>query len=530
MPKVMMNEDAVYERVIYEYLQMLDTDTIPTPAEIRDDLLNMLASEIDAVNESLPKTAKFVRPRVLPPVIIALVMLKLYDIRRIVWGDELDEGELFIYQTTGDRKGIYVNDERFLKTIISEYSFRTSVQNTREVLECLSIRAKTVRVNNDPDLIPVNNGIFNYKTKELMPFSPEYIFTSKSAVDYNPCAKNVVIHNNEDNTDWDVDTWVGELSDDKEIVDLLWQIIGASVRPYVLWEKVVCMYSEKGNNGKGTLCQLIRNLCGENSTRSMAFDEFDDDFALESLMRASAIITDENTTGVYIKETAALKAIITNDKFQVKRKFKTSVTMRFNGLMIQCINGLPKFGDKSESLYRRLMIVPFDKCFTGIQRKYIKHDYICRKDVLEYVLYKVLNTNYYTFDVPERCVYELNEYKTFNDPIRDFLGEMLPELQWKLVPYAFLYDLYKAWFAKYGANGQFKGKRVFINDVRNILDESTEWQAPKNAVPTRDLMNEFEPLIITYDLNDWKSSYKGSDVKKICAFTRKSCYKGIVKI
>ena len=53
----------------------------------------------------------------------------------------------------------------------------------------------------DPDLIAVNNGIFNYRTKVLEPFKSNKVFLTKSRVDYNPNAKNVVIHNPDDNTD-----------------------------------------------------------------------------------------------------------------------------------------------------------------------------------------------------------------------------------------------------------------------------------------------------------------------------------------
>ena len=44
--------------------------------------------------------------------------------------------------------------------------------------------------------------------------------------------------------------------------------------------------------------------------------------------------------------------------------------------MIQCLNDAPKFRDKTDSMLRRIIFVPFDKCFTGRERKYIKEDYL----------------------------------------------------------------------------------------------------------------------------------------------------------
>lgn len=71
--------------------------------------------------------------------------------------------------------------------------------------------------------------------------------------------------------------------------------------------------------------------------------------------------------------------------------------------MVQCLNEMPRIKDKSDSFYRRQLFIPFTKCFTGAERKYIKQDYLKRKDVLEYVLWKVLNMDYYELPIPKAC-------------------------------------------------------------------------------------------------------------------------------
>ena len=93
--------------------------------------------------------------------------------------------------------------------------------------------------------------------------------------------------------------------------------------------------------------------------------------------------------------------------------------------MIQCVNELPKLRDKSESMYRRLLVIPFDKRFQGCERKYIKDDYLNRQDVLEYVLYRVLaETDYYELAEPDACSALLDDFRVANDPCassrRDF--------------------------------------------------------------------------------------------------------------
>ena len=72
-----------------------------------------------------------------------------------------------------------------------------------------------------------------------MPFSREYIFTTKLKVGYNPSARNITIHNNDDGTDWDFYSWLEEVADDPEITEVLWEVISASLRPNVAFNKAV---------------------------------------------------------------------------------------------------------------------------------------------------------------------------------------------------------------------------------------------------------------------------------------------------
>lgn len=317
-------------------------------------------------------------------------------------------------------------DENDLKKIIVRLNNSITQRGINEVLNKIKLDASNVYPCTEPNLIAVNNGIFDFDTKTLLPFTPDKVFLTKSKVNYNPNAKNITIHNPDDGTDWDVESWMNDLSDDKEVVEVLWQILGAIIRQNVPWGKSAWFYSESGNNGKGTLCELMRQLCGEGSYKSIKLEDMGKEFLLEPLVGASAIIVDENDVGTYIDKAANLKAIVTGDVIQINRKFKQPISFRFRGFMVQCLNEMPRVKDKSDSFFRRQLFIPFTKCFTGAERKYIKQDYLKRTEVLEYVLYKVLNMNYYELSTPDVCKDALEEYKEFNDPILQFVNEILP--------------------------------------------------------------------------------------------------------
>ena len=531
-----------------EYVSQIDVDDPPTPVIAESELVskvsdmcraeNNIAFQIASANAQGAKVSidKLRAPSKLCASQIAALMLKIYHIVRIKCGGVNSDPSydlLAIYQTDGDEEGIYTTDEAVFKRLAKQYNYSISSKELADVMEMIGLDAPRVSRTMDRDLIAVNNGIFNYETKELLPFSPDYVFLAKSRVDYIPTAHNVIIHNDDDGTDWDVESWMNELSDDPEIVELLWQILSAIIRPHVRWNKSAWFYSNTGNNGKGTLCELMRSLCGDGSYAAIPLSDFSKDFALEPLTRATAIIVDENDVGGFIDKAANLKAVITNDVIPINRKFKTPISYQFYGFMVQCLNEFPRIRDKSDSFYRRQLFIPFDKCFTGRERKYIKNDYLHRSEVLEYVMYKVLNMNFYTLSEPVSCRNALEEYKDYNDPVRQFLDDMLPELKWDLVPFSFMYDLYKAWFRKNSPNGSLQGKNTFIMDVTNLLQNYPDWTCigRQTAIRPGHMMDAPEPLIAEYNLEDWKNpNYTGGDINRICTPQLKATYNGIRRL
>lgn len=480
---------------------------------------------------------KIQRLSYLPNAAIARLMIALEGIKALNYSDGNNAGnyQLGIYQDCGENEGIYVTTEDLFIKVIKKYNFNISVSGIRQVMELLRYTAPVVAVRKYRNLIPVNNGIFDYDTKKLLPFSPDYVFVSKCKVNFNAAATNVVIHNDDDGTDWDVDSWIHELTDDPQVEQLIWQIIGAVIRPNVRWDKVIMPYSTKGNNGKGTLCRLLRNLCGEGNYTSIAINDMSKNFRLSPLLHVSAVIVDENNVTGYLDDASTFKALITGDQVQIEEKYKAPVDFRFSGLMVQCVNFLPRVNDKTSSFYRRILMVPFEKCFTGAERKYIKDDYLNRQEVLEYVLCKVLEKipSCYEFDVPDACTRLLDDYKTFNDPVRQFAEEMLPELKWQLVPNKFLYDLFKAWYEENIPSGRVQGKNSFLQEFKDVIAERDDWKATGSSVPTQGYSFGSEPLIIRYNLTKWMNdAYRGTDAAMICTpsmDTIKSSVSGIIR-
>lgn len=493
----MISRNLALKQLVESYLRAYDTSKGINPIQVEEDLLTIINDETKNRNQIIGKELRWKHITTLENCVVSQILLELYPIKAIYFNGVK---ELVIYVDDGENQGLHTTDTDEIKKVIKLFNHSITSKGMSEVIKELEIYAPVHKINDNKELIAVNNGIFHYREKQLHPFSSDYVFMTKSPVNYNPSATNISIHNTDDGTDWDFDSWLYDLADDKDMETLLWQVIGAIIRPHVSWNKVVCFYAESGNNGKGTLCQLMRNICGENNAASIPFNAFEIQFALEQLTSASAIITDENDVKSFNTFGATLKAVITGDVIQLNRKYKSNISFRFKGLMVQCLNDFAKFLDKSDSLYRRFLIVPFTKSFTGAERKYIKEDYLQRKEVLEHILYTVLHMNYYELDEPQKCNNTLAELKIFNDPSRQFLDEILPQLAWDLVPFQFLYDLYKAWCKINAPSGKLQSRVTFIKDIKEILKCNQEWKTTSSSVPVGSNVNKFEQLIAEYNL------------------------------
>lgn len=536
-PPAVRSRLAVIRKATRDTIDGMTPQELADPEYVETRVLENVRLAIELANAVMPKNMAWKPVTELLPTQIADILIKSYPLARIAGaGKNADEDQdlLAMYQFDGELKGTYVTSALMFRKLIRRYDYAITLRGTEEVMQAVLEQLPRVSVCSDRNLIAVNNGIFDYDTKMLRDFDPNLVFLTKSRVDYNDGASNVIIHNDDDGTDWDVESWMQELSDDPEIVALLWEILGAIIRPLVPWNKSAWFYSETGNNGKGTLCELMRQLCGDGSYASIPLTDFAKDFMLEPLLRASAIIVDENDVGTFIDKAANLKAVITGDTLSINRKFKVPVAFNFRGFMVQCLNEFPRIKDRSDSFFRRQLFIPFTKCFTGRERKYIKTDYLHRRDVLEYVLYRVLHMDYYQLSEPEACKLALEEYKDFVDPVRSFLSELLPRFAWDLVPYDFLYDIYRGWYRdNVGSDKQLQGKKTFLQDVRQLISScySDEWEVKAVPVSVGSRMNAAEPLILEYDLDKWKNPvYRGPDADKICHPALRQSYRGLVRI
>ena len=497
-----------------EVLLFFDTRDQSTcsPEDVEMELLNRINTRLvsESVAYGLKGRDAYQQLKALPPAVIAEGILKRELKHTGLIGKSRATAELMTYEAEGPDMGLYVPAEERIRSLARQYHYTISPKDLNAVVECVRDSVSLLEESEDSDVVALANGLFDLRTKELRPFSPKVVLTSKASVAFNEDAATCPVIDGR----WSVDEWIRELANnDTEVEPLFWQIIAALFRPDHSFDKAVLLYSPTGSNGKGTFVELLRNLVGAERVATLSMSDFSEQFLPEELRSAFCVLSDENEVGGYMERAGQLKAWITHDwtRFNVKHGSITSVKGR--GLCVFCANELPSSKDKSESLYRRFIPIPFLKRYVGAdENKAIKDDYVKRPEVLEYVAYKALMMPLFdTFTEPAVCKKLLNQIRVENDPVLQFAEEFLPQFVWDLLPWKFLYGVYSAWMRKEVPNGRAVSSREFNKRLTAYVDAtpSCGWVVPHGAdgkqksMRTQNRIVGDEPLAVEYDLSNW---------------------------
>lgn len=404
--------------------------------------------------------------------------------------------------------GLYIQPGPLLEMAIEQFDpSGTTDRKVREVINKLTRTVTHVTETDHTHDVIVGNGVYHKQTHKFEFFQPELVYTSKVQTPYVPVAFEPVLQNPDDGTDWRFTEWLDELADhDPQRVKLFWQVIAAAIQPGKAYNKAIMFYSRAGNNGKGTYGQLIKNIVGENNYSSLSIPQYGQKYMTGLLVDKVVNICDENPTGIYIDNIAQFKAVITGDTILIEEKFERPFSTQINQLSIQMINEFPKFKDKSNSFYRRVIVVPFFHTFTGSEKKWIKTDFMYDNRIKQYVLAKALEMDEFdTFVEPDVSGDALYDMQMDNNSVFEFWDEMDEEFQWDFLPLRFAYQVYTQWMLKYNNRGTVFGKKQFNTYSKDWMDLSQTWIYPSNnnKQPVNGRMDKDEPLITEYNLTDY---------------------------
>lgn len=267
-------------------------------------------------------------------------------------------------------------------------------------------------------LLNLVNGMLDITTFELLPHSPDYLSTVQIPLVYDPNAKCERF-----------EQFVDEIMEsDLERVKVLQEIIGYLLTAEMTIHKGFFFHGD-GSNGKSLLLDIVTMLVGPENVSNLTLQDLENSFSRSNLIGKTANIATENEISAKGFNSQYFKAIVAGDRIQVEKKYQDSISYAPICKLVFAVNNLPYSPDKTHGLYRRMLIIPFNRRFDGKQAdKHLKKK--LQKElagILNWALVglKRLREQDYEFTFSAVIGEAVRQYKKEQNPMLDYMMEML---------------------------------------------------------------------------------------------------------
>lgn len=368
-------------------------------------------------------------------------------------------------------KAVYTTNSNLFNILIETLAPNCNIFDRREVFKEFEFHAPMV--NECTNLIPAKNGNIAIKNGEpqLLPPTPFEPFRNRLAVNFNPAAVDEPSFNG-----WQLSEWFKDLAQgDKDAENNLFFAVRCAIDPQKSPNKALFIVDEKGRTGKSTFQRLIINLVGQQNMATINIKDFGSQFSLASAVNKRLIMGDENDAK-NITETANFKSVVTKDFVKIEQKGEPRYSTRLNAFVIQLMNELPTFSDKTGGPTRRIHIMRFTKQYPDTpEGRKIKDDYINRPELLEWLLNKALALDLTMFTETEASKKELDEFEQENNPVYSFYLNEWAELTSTRLPADLIYYYFEAVQINNGRTGIFTRNRFARELFKYIERDGGGW-------------------------------------------------------
>jgi len=379
------------------------------------------------------------------------------------------------HKADSEMKRLVVEHLQMLNSVDESTQIPVSRNRIGDILLCMSAR---VRTPCERDLstwddtrerlyytVPLENGLFLFRRNgsekpSLQPHTPKYFALTRLPYEYDPDAK--------------CETWRSFLHDvmlgRDEYVRLLQQWAGYLLRPDLREQKFLLCCGE-GANGKGVFFEVIESLIGADNVSHVPISRFGGEFALYSTLGKLANMSDESSHIINDVAETILKSFVAGDGFTFERKFKNPVNARPTAKVMISTNALPRFGDKTRAMWRRILLVPFDKIIPDNQQiktlaTELKKE---RPGIFNWAVEGLADLSIKGFTEPGDSKELMEQYRQDSDPARAYLlGHYTTESSnGEYIACAELYRNYREWAETNGYRPI--GERGFGQDLKRIF-------------------------------------------------------------
>lgn len=334
--------------------------------------------------------------------------------------------------------------------------------------------------------LPVNNGVIDLRTGELLPHDQKFLFTSCLSIDYDPTKKS--------------ELWEKQLQetvgfyDDPEVREYFHTVAGYLITGDSSQEKMYALFGEE-RSGKGTYMTVVETLLGREMSTALDFDAIakgkrsSQNFELSGLLgkRVATLTEPDSSTRL---DAGLMKTLTGNDTIQAAKKTKDAISFKNRAKLILGSNFKLNIPVEDRAAWGRLIVLPFPNSFIG--RETDVKQQLLNPEELQGILnwfvegaMKYFATEQKRIKTPQKLLDLVNEWREEADPITRFLEDNNIEItnnESDVINSTSLYNKYKEWAIN--ESETIWARKTFFTHLssKGVLDTDKQvWNGKKNV-------------------------------------------------
>lgn len=262
------------------------------------------------------------------------------------------------------------------------------------------------------------------------------------------------------------------LEGDRERLNLVQEWAGYLLTPDTSHQKFMILEGE-GANGKSVFLSGVTAVIGKGNTSSVPLELFGQQFALNATLGKLANISGDCGEIDKLAE-GQLKSFTSGDIMSFERKYKDSISDKPTARLMVATNNRPRFADKSDGLWRRMILIPWriqipvEERVHGMDSVSFWQESGELPGILQWALLGLRRLRQQRrFTESTICNTARDSYKLENNPAREFLADNFQADRHGFVPTSEIYKQYSEWCHENGYKPM--GSRTFGKEITRIF-------------------------------------------------------------
>ena len=264
-----------------------------------------------------------------------------------------DSGRIYTYnnkywETT------YVNEmKNFAQKHFNPPATKSMRSEFVDLIRCTNLRQREWFAESTEGFVNFGNGIYSIAEDVTQAHSSDYGFTYILPYEIDRTAECPIF-----------DKFMHTVTcGNADLEQILLEYMGYALSNDRCWIHKCLILTGTGSNGKSTFIKTLKQVAGHENVSEKSLQELNDPQNRSTLDGALFHIAEE--AGVdSLAKSAVFKRMISGDGITIKHLYEQPYTINNKCKLIISCNELPKSGDKTDGLYRRMLIVPFLAKFT----------------------------------------------------------------------------------------------------------------------------------------------------------------------